>query len=66
MPPIRVQLMNRIKGGIGVSCFVTENAAVYVGLQAQHFSNAGLNGPNQNYALNTPVSFTAGISWFLH
>jgi hypothetical protein len=56
--------MNRIKGGIGVSYFVTENAAVYVGLQAQHLSNASLNGPNQNYSLNTPVSFTAGISWF--
>jgi Lipid A 3-O-deacylase (PagL) len=56
--------MNRIKGGIGVSYFITENADVYVGLQAQHLSNASLNGPNQNYSLNTPVSFMAGVSWF--
>jgi hypothetical protein len=58
--------MNRIKGGIGVSYFISENAAAYVGLQAQHLSNAGLNGPNQNYALNTTVSFAAGASWFFH
>jgi hypothetical protein len=58
--------MNRIKGGIGVSYFVNENGAAYVGLQAQHISNAGLNGPNRNYSLNTPVSFAVGASWFLH
>ncbi len=56
--------MNRIKGGIGISYFITENAAAYVGLQAQHLSNASLNGPDQNYSLNTPVSFVAGVSWF--
>jgi Lipid A 3-O-deacylase (PagL) len=56
--------MNRIKGGIGVSCFISENADVYIGLQAQHLSNAGLNGPNRNFALNTPVSFVIGGSWF--
>jgi hypothetical protein len=56
--------MNRIKGGIGVSYFLTENLAAYIGLQAQHLSNAGLNGPNRNYSLNTPVSFTLGGSWF--
>jgi hypothetical protein len=56
--------MNRIKGGVGVSYFITENAAAYIGLQAQHLSNAGLNGPNRNYSLNTPVSFAIGGSWF--
>jgi Lipid A 3-O-deacylase (PagL) len=58
--------MNRIKGGVGVDFFVNENVAAYAGLQAQHISNAGLNGPNQNYALNTPVSFAVGASWFFH
>jgi hypothetical protein len=53
--------MNRIKGGIGVSWFFSENAAGYVGLQAQHISNAGRNGPNRNYSLNTPVSFVIGV-----
>jgi hypothetical protein len=57
--------MNRIKGGIGVSYFISENAAAYVGLQAQHLSNAGLNGSNRNYSLNTPTSFAIGASWFL-
>ncbi|GEM_PF-1308472 len=56
--------MNRIKGGIGVAYFISENVATYIGLQAQHLSNAGLNGPNRNYSLNTPVSFTIGGSWF--
>jgi Lipid A 3-O-deacylase (PagL) len=58
--------MNRIKGGVGVSYFLSENAAAYVGLQAQHLSNAGLNGPNRNYALNTTTSFAIGASWFFH
>jgi hypothetical protein len=57
--------MNRIKGAVGVSYFVSEQFAAYAGLQAQHISNAGLNGPNRNYALNTPVSFTMGVSCFL-
>jgi len=56
--------MNQIKGGIGVSYFVNENAAGYAGLQAQHISNAGLNGPNRKSALNTPVSFVIGGSRF--
>jgi hypothetical protein len=56
--------MNRIKGGLGLSYFISENAASYIGLQAQHLSNAGLNGPNRNYSLNTPVSFVIGGSWF--
>jgi Lipid A 3-O-deacylase (PagL) len=56
--------MNRIKGGAGVSYFLSDSVAAYAELQAQHLSNAGLNGPNRNYALNTPVSFAVGGSWF--
>lgn len=56
--------MNRIKGGAGVSYFLSTSVAAYVGLQAQHLSNAGLNGPDRNYALNTPISFAVGGSWF--
>jgi hypothetical protein len=47
--------MNRIKGGIGIAYFISENAALYLGLQAQ---------PHRNYAINTPTSFAIGASWF--
>lgn len=57
--------MNRIKGGVGASWFFTDQAAVCFGLQAQHISNAGLNGANRNYSLNTPDSFVVGLSWFI-
>ncbi len=57
--------MNRIKAGVGASYFISEHVAAYAGLQAQHISNAGLNGSNRNYSLNTAVSFTVGASWFL-
>ena len=43
--------MNLIQAGVGESYFVNERVAIYVGLQAQHISNARLNGSNKNYAL---------------
>jgi hypothetical protein len=58
--------MNLIQAGVGGSYFVNNHIAIYLGLQAQHLSNAGLNGSNQNYALNTVESVGFGVSWHLH
>ena len=58
--------MARIEGAVGVSYFVTEHAAVYAGLQGQHLSNAGLNGANRNYSLNTAESVVMGLSYFIY
>jgi hypothetical protein len=58
--------MNLIQAGIGESYFVNNHAAIYLGLQAQHISNAGLNGSNRNYSLNTVESVVVGVSWYLH
>jgi Lipid A 3-O-deacylase (PagL) len=57
--------MNLIQGGIGVSYFVTERGAIYVGLHAQHISNAGLNGTNRNFSLDSVESGVVGVSWFI-
>jgi hypothetical protein len=57
--------MDLIQGGVGVSYFTTEHSAIYFGLQAQHFSNAGFNGENRNYSLNTPEGIVVGMSWFI-
>jgi hypothetical protein len=57
--------MNLIQAGVGESFFVNNNTAIYLGLQAQHISNAGLNGSNRNYALNTVESVVLGVSWYL-
>ena len=56
--------MNLIQAGVGVSYFTTQHTALYFGLQAQHISNAGLNGTNRNFSLNTVESFVVGVSWF--
>jgi hypothetical protein len=58
--------MATIRGEIGGLCFVSDQTAIYVALQGEHFSNAGLNGPNRNYALNTPWAGVFGISYYLH
>jgi hypothetical protein len=58
--------MNLIQAGVGVSYFVDNRLAIYFGLQARHISNAGLNGRNQNYALNTAESFVLGGAWYMH
>jgi hypothetical protein len=57
--------MNLIQAGIGESIFVSEHFAIYAGLQAQHISNAGLNGSNRNFALNTAEGVVVGMSWYL-
>jgi hypothetical protein len=57
--------MNLIQAGVGESYFVNERVAIYLGLQAQHISNAGLNGSNRNYALNTVESVVFGVSCYL-
>jgi len=36
-----------------------------LGLQAQHISNAGFDGSNRNYALNTIANWVVGVSWYL-
>lgn len=57
--------MNLIQAGVGESYFVNNHTALYLGLQAQHISNAGLNGGNRNYALNTVESVVVGVSWYM-
>ena len=57
--------MAAIRGEIGGSYFVNDHAAFYLALQGEHFSNAGLNGPNRNYALNTPWAGVVGVSYYL-
>ncbi len=57
--------MNLIQAGIGVSYFISPQAAIYVGLQAQHISNAGLDGSNDNFALNTAAGMVIGFSWYV-
>jgi hypothetical protein len=59
---LRGPFMNLIQAGAGVSYFVTDRNAVCVGLRAQHISNAGLNGSNVNYSLNTPLGAVLGVS----
>jgi hypothetical protein len=56
--------MDLIQGSIGASFFITQHSAIYLGLQAQHFSNGGFNGSNRNFSLNTPESAVIGVSWF--
>jgi hypothetical protein len=58
--------MNLIQAGIGESYFVNNQMAIYLGLQAQHISNAGLNGSQRNYSLNSVESVVVGVSWYLH
>lgn len=56
--------MNLIEAGIGGSYFVSDRIAIYAGLNAQHISNAGLNGTDRNFALNTPLGVVMGVSWY--
>jgi hypothetical protein len=56
--------LNLIEGGFGGSYFVTEAVAVYLGLRAEHVSNAGFNGKDRNYALNTPFGMVMGASYY--
>lgn len=58
--------MATIRGEIGGSYFISEHAAFYLGLQGEHFSNAGLNGSNHNFALNTPWGGVFGVSYYFH
>ncbi len=58
--------MARIEGAFGISYFMTGRAAIYAGLQGQHLSNAGLNGANRNYSLNTAESLVIGLSYFIY
>jgi len=57
--------MNLIQAGFGESYFLTDQTALYLGLQAQHISNAGLNGTNRNFALNTVESLVVGVACYL-
>jgi Lipid A 3-O-deacylase (PagL) len=57
-----------ILGEVGVSYFIDEHKAMYAGLEAQHVSNAGLNGNEggnpTNISINTPGGVVVGFSWF--
>jgi hypothetical protein len=58
--------MALIKGEIGVAYLLDNQRMVYVGLQAQDFSNGGLNGSanaTYNASLNTPRGMVVGLSW---
>jgi hypothetical protein len=53
------------RDGIGESHFLTDHTVIiYVGLKAPHISNAGLNGSNRNFALNTVKSVVISVSWY--
>jgi hypothetical protein len=56
--------MSLIRGEAGGSYFLNDHAALYVGLQAEHYSNAELNGADRNYSLNSPWGGVFGISWY--
>lgn len=60
--------MALIKGEVAVACFIDKQRAVYVGLQAEHVSNGGLNGRRAglttNASLNTPSGMVVGFSCF--
>jgi Lipid A 3-O-deacylase (PagL) len=57
-----------ILGEVGVSYFIDEDKSLYAGLEAQHVSNAGLNGDEDgkatNLSINTPSGMVVGFSWF--
>jgi hypothetical protein len=57
-----------IKGEVGIAYFVDNQRALYIGLEAQHLSNAGLNGNEggnpTNFSINTPAGVVVGFSWF--
>jgi hypothetical protein len=57
----RTDVVFLLFGGVGVSYFVTERAAVYAGYRLQHISNAGTDTPNQGINSHTGV---AGVSIF--
>lgn len=57
--------MNLIQAGPGVSYFFSERGSVYLGLRAQHISNAGLNRSNHNYSLDTAEGLVVGMTWFI-
>jgi hypothetical protein len=58
--------MALIRGEVGVAYFITDETAVYMGLQAQHLSNGGFNGEtqggSQNADINTPWGGVVGVS----
>jgi Lipid A 3-O-deacylase (PagL) len=60
--------MNLIKGEVGVAYFIDNQRALYLGLEAQHISNASLNGNEggnpTNFSINTPAGMVVGCSWF--
>ena len=49
-------------GGVGMSVFVTDHAAVYAGWRYQHVSNANTSMPNRGFESHTAV---VGFSYFL-
>jgi len=57
--------MNLIQAGPGVSYFFSERGSIYLGLRAQHMSNAGLNRANHNYSMNTAEGVVIGMTWFI-
>jgi hypothetical protein len=68
--------MALIMGEGGLEYFASEQSAIYVGIQGQHVSNAGLNGQatanffgnrinsSTNVSLNTPWGLVMGFTWF--
>jgi len=56
-----------IKGEVGIAYFIDSQRDLYVGLEAQHLSNAGLNGNEggnpTNFSINTASGVVVGFSW---
>jgi opacity protein-like surface antigen len=48
-------------GGVGLSYFVTDHAAIYGGYRYQHVSNGNTERPNRGFESNTGV---AGVSFY--
>lgn len=61
LPEIRSELAFLIFGGVGLSAFVAENTAVYVGYRWQHVSNGNTSRPNRGFESNVAVG---GLSFF--
>lgn len=51
-----------LQGGVGLSFFVTDRTAVYVGYRLQHLSNGNTDLPNRGFESHTGVF---GISFFV-
>ena len=55
LPEIRSTFAFLLWGGVGVSVFVTDHAAVYAGYRLQHVSNGNTSTPNRGFESNVAI-----------